>query len=87
MEAVLDRDETGNLVRKAGVMGVVVAGGEVRPGDAITRRAAAGAPPPARTGLKGYARGPAAARIPPVGAGFKPARRTDVDRDSIPYHS
>ncbi|MEU8272784.1 MOSC domain-containing protein [Microbispora bryophytorum] len=35
MKAVLDRDEEGNLVRKAGVMGVVVAGGEVRPGDAI----------------------------------------------------
>ncbi|MEU7887252.1 MOSC domain-containing protein [Microbispora bryophytorum] len=35
MKAVLDRDEEGNLVRKAGVMGVVVAGGEVRPGDPI----------------------------------------------------
>ncbi len=35
MAAVLDRDERGNLVRKAGVMGVVVAGGPVRPGDAI----------------------------------------------------
>ena len=35
-EAVLDRDEHGNLVRKAGVMGVVITGGEVRPGDAIT---------------------------------------------------
>ena len=35
MEAVLDRDEEGNLVRKAGVMGVVVAGGEVRPGDGV----------------------------------------------------
>ena len=35
MEAVLDRDERGNLVRKAGVMGVVVSGGEVRPGDAV----------------------------------------------------
>jgi MOSC domain-containing protein YiiM len=35
MEAVLDRDESGNLVRKAGIMGVVVAGGEVRPGDAV----------------------------------------------------
>jgi MOSC domain-containing protein YiiM len=34
-EAVLDRDESGNLVRKAGIMGVVVAGGEVRPGDAV----------------------------------------------------
>jgi MOSC domain-containing protein YiiM len=36
MRAVLDRDAEGNLVRKAGVMSVVLAGGEVRPGDAIT---------------------------------------------------
>lgn len=35
MAAVLDRDEQGNLVRKAGVMAIVVTGGEVRPGDAI----------------------------------------------------
>ena len=35
MAATLDRDERGELVRKAGVMGVVVASGEVRPGDAI----------------------------------------------------
>lgn len=35
MAAVLDRDAAGNLVRKAGVMAVVVAAGEVRPGDAI----------------------------------------------------
>jgi MOSC domain-containing protein YiiM len=34
MQAVLDRDRRGNLVRKAGIMGVVVSGGEVRPGDA-----------------------------------------------------
>lgn len=33
--AVLDRDTEGRLVRKAGVMAVVVAGGEVRPGDGI----------------------------------------------------
>jgi MOSC domain-containing protein YiiM len=33
--AVLDRDSDGELVRKAGVMAVVVAGGEVKPGDAI----------------------------------------------------
>jgi MOSC domain-containing protein YiiM len=36
MAATLDRDVAGNLVRKAGVMGVVLNGGEVRPGDAIT---------------------------------------------------
>ncbi len=35
MAATLDRDEEGNLVRKAGVMGVVLSGGDVRPGDAI----------------------------------------------------
>jgi MOSC domain-containing protein YiiM len=34
MEACLERRET-ELVRKAGVMGVVLAGGEVRAGDAI----------------------------------------------------
>jgi MOSC domain-containing protein YiiM len=33
--AVLDRDEAGNLVRKAGVMSVVLEGGEVIPGDPI----------------------------------------------------
>jgi MOSC domain-containing protein YiiM len=35
MDAVLDRDEHGGLVRRAGIMAVVLAGGEVRPGDAI----------------------------------------------------
>ena len=35
MAATLGRDEHGNLVRKAGIMGIVVAGGEVRPGDPI----------------------------------------------------
>ncbi|MRD48142.1 MOSC domain-containing protein [Caenimonas koreensis DSM 17982] len=33
--AVLDRDAQGNLIRKAGVMGIVLQGGEVRTGDAI----------------------------------------------------
>jgi len=33
--AVLDRGPDGSLVRKAGIMGVVLAGGLVRPGDAI----------------------------------------------------
>lgn len=36
MAAVLDRDETGRLIRKAGIMGVVRVGGVVKPGDAIT---------------------------------------------------
>lgn len=35
MSATLDRDAGGELIRKAGIMGVVVAGGEVRTGDAI----------------------------------------------------
>lgn len=35
MQAVLDRDAEGNLVRKAGIMGVVVRGGYIRPGDSI----------------------------------------------------
>jgi MOSC domain-containing protein YiiM len=35
MAATLDRDAEGNLVRKAGIMAVVIIGGEVRPGDAI----------------------------------------------------
>ncbi|HEX7241842.1 MAG TPA: MOSC domain-containing protein, partial [Longimicrobiaceae bacterium] len=35
MAAVLGRDEHGGLVRRAGVMGVVLAGGEVRPGDPV----------------------------------------------------
>ena len=35
MKAVLDRDEEGNLIRKAGVMSVVLAGGEVRVDDLI----------------------------------------------------
>lgn len=35
MDAVLGRDSDGNLVRKAGIMGIVLAGGQVRPGDEI----------------------------------------------------
>ena len=35
MTAVLDRDADGNLIRKAGIMGVVIAGGLVRAGDVI----------------------------------------------------
>lgn len=36
MAAVLGRTPDGTLVRKTGVMGVVVAGGTVRPGDPVT---------------------------------------------------
>ncbi|HUZ65479.1 MAG TPA: MOSC domain-containing protein [Acetobacteraceae bacterium] len=35
MAAVLGRDEHGRLIRKAGVMGIVLIGGLVRPGDPI----------------------------------------------------
>ncbi|GGV78075.1 MULTISPECIES: MOSC domain-containing protein [Streptomyces] len=35
LKQVLRREEDGTLVRKAGVMGVVVRGGEVRPGDTV----------------------------------------------------
>ena len=35
MAAVLDRDAEGRLIRKAGVMAIVVAGGEIRPGDPV----------------------------------------------------
>lgn len=35
MKATLDRDADGNLIRKAGVMTIVLEGGDVRPGDAI----------------------------------------------------
>jgi len=35
LSAVLDRDADGELVRKAGIMGIIVRGGKVQPGDAI----------------------------------------------------
>lgn len=35
MKATLDRDTEGHLIRKAGVMSIVLVGGEVRPGDPI----------------------------------------------------
>jgi MOSC domain-containing protein YiiM len=35
LPALVDRDPDGGLVRRAGVMGVVVVGGQVRPGDAV----------------------------------------------------
>jgi MOSC domain-containing protein YiiM len=35
MAATLDRDEHNNLIRKAGIMGIVIEGGEVRPGDLV----------------------------------------------------
>lgn len=38
MQAVLDRDAQGNLIRKAGVMAVVIRGGDIRVGDPIRIR-------------------------------------------------
>jgi hypothetical protein len=35
LKAVLGRDADGRLVRKAGIMGIVLEGGEIRPGDSI----------------------------------------------------
>jgi len=35
MSAVLERTESGELIRKAGIMGIVVEGGSVEPGDQI----------------------------------------------------
>ena len=35
MKATLDRDAQGNLIRKAGVMGIVIVGGDVVAGDAV----------------------------------------------------
>lgn len=35
LAATLDRDADGNLIRKAGVMAIVLTDGDVRPGDAI----------------------------------------------------
>ncbi len=35
MKAVLDKDEEGQLVRKAGIMGIVLASGEIKKGDKI----------------------------------------------------
>ena len=35
MQAVLDRDDDGNLIRRAGIMAVVLSSGDVYPGDRI----------------------------------------------------
>ncbi len=43
MAACLDRTADGDLVRKAGVMSIVLAGGEVRAGDAVSIELPAGA--------------------------------------------
>jgi MOSC domain-containing protein YiiM len=46
MKATLDRAPDGTLIRKAGVMAVVVRGGVVRPGDPIAIEPPAGPPAP-----------------------------------------
>ena len=46
--AVLDRDADGRLIRKAGVMAIVIAGGEVRAGDLIVVQL----PPPPHRALE-----------------------------------
>lgn len=46
MQATLDRGPDGEVIRRAGVMAVVLAGGEVRPGDAIEVELPAGRPRP-----------------------------------------
>ena len=35
MAATLDKDASGNLIRKAGIMSIVISDGDVRPGDSI----------------------------------------------------
>ena len=35
MAATLDKDANGKLIRKAGIMAIVIASGDVKPGDTI----------------------------------------------------
>ena len=46
MRATLDRGPDGELIRKAGVMAIVLVGGQVRPGDAIGIERPTGPPRP-----------------------------------------
>jgi MOSC domain-containing protein YiiM len=46
MAATLDRDDDGGLVRRAGVLGIVLAGGEIRSGDTIRVELPSGPRPP-----------------------------------------
>jgi MOSC domain-containing protein YiiM len=48
MDALLDRDADGALVRRSGIMAIVVRGGLVGSGDAVTLRRSAGPPLPLR---------------------------------------
>ena len=42
MKAVLGKDADGNLIRKSGIMGIVIEGGDIRPGDAVRAELPAG---------------------------------------------
>jgi len=46
MAAMLGRDAEGGLVRKSGVMAIVISGGDVKAGDAITVELPMGEPRP-----------------------------------------
>jgi MOSC domain-containing protein YiiM len=48
MAAVLDRDDDGELVRRSGVMAIVLAAGDIRPGDPIAIEAPPGPHEPLR---------------------------------------
>jgi hypothetical protein len=54
MAATLDKDADGNLIRKAGVMGIVISDGDIRPGGDPRRMA--GRPPAAAAGVVPTAR-------------------------------
>ncbi|WP_280218692.1 MOSC domain-containing protein, partial [Nocardia neocaledoniensis] len=56
LSQVAYRDEEGRVIRKAGIMGVVVAGGPVRPDDAITVERRRRRPPPPPQGDRRGAR-------------------------------
>ena len=62
MAAVLDRDAQGRVVRKAGVMAVVLQGGQVQPGDTIAVQLPAA--PPARSRRSEGAGGRGRQRLP-----------------------
>jgi MOSC domain-containing protein YiiM len=46
MKACIGRSANGEIVRKSGIMAIVIAGGIVRPGDAIAARIPPGEPLP-----------------------------------------
>ena len=49
MAATLTRDEAGNLIRKAGIMAIILTGGVVRPGDTLSVTLPPGPHEPLRT--------------------------------------